>query len=127
MLIQDQLKNFTGAEKHYKHRIAPMRFTEGVYAFRELTDGFWLIDAIASYQTKGYDLDNKTDGFQLWTLEQAPTKDKPNQVHLICKADTNTKPVVRQVIEYSDFPFDQFPDGVRFYLLNEILILPSEY
>lgn len=98
---------------------------------------YWLLDAIASYQGEQV---LKRCAFQVWELivhsgELAQPADGPRSATLIC-TNGNTKELVRQEIEYTDF----LPIGkIKIYVSIEehpevadghkcmILLLPSEY
>lgn len=147
MLI-NQLRQFTGTEGYKRHAFGSLVFTDGIKYLRDkdsngVVDCFWLVDAIASHQSK--ELDRKCGGFQSWTLTPAPLPNKPKRALLECRPDSNQKPVVTQAIEYTDFPFDQM-DGETLNLWVEgegptpkteeeleergwgrILLLPSEH
>ena len=88
--------------------------TDGVIALAEAAGCYWLLDIIGSYQT-----DKRLDpSFQVWTLV----------VNLDKKAGTvngfndNTL-ILSQDIPYTDFPLD----AVKLYLVDGIILLPSEY
>lgn len=142
MLI-NQLRQFTGTEGYVRHMFGSLVFTDGIKFLREAANCFWLVDAIASHQSK--ELDRKCGGFQSWTLTPAPTPNMPKRALLECRPDSNMKPVVTQEIEYADFPYDQM-DGETLNLWVEgegatpktqkeleergwgrVLLLPSEH
>jgi hypothetical protein len=108
-MLSNELRNFTGTETWTRHALGALLFTDGIKFLRDkeangVVDCFWLVDAIASHQSDR--LDKQCDGFQVWTL----ISNGKGGAILTCKADTGRPDVVRQEIEYSDFPFDQFPD-----------------
>ena len=75
-------------------------------------------DAIASYQPKLLK-DIMLREFQHWILKV----DLDNQkAQLICERDSNDV-VLTQDIEFTDFPLEQ----IRFYVVSQVLMLPSEY
>lgn len=124
--IQRELACCTGSEEFYRHWTKRLRYTEGVETVQQRCGACWLTDAIASYQTPA--LDAKCDGFQVWTLKHNPEPGKPNRAVLTCKADSDKPEVVRQVIEFTDFPL---PDGIKLYVegvgTDRCLLLPSEH
>lgn len=75
------------------------------------------MDAIASHQTKQFLSNPNLREFQIWHLQV-----KDNSGVLICEWDTNQE-VLRQEILYTDFPL---PD-IKLYLVEKVLMLPSEY
>jgi len=73
-------------------------FTQTVGKIREMADCFWLIDVIASYQSK-----LMQQPFQVWKFA-CNTELKLGTV--TCE-DGNGNEIVRQEIEYTDFPLDE--------------------
>jgi len=95
-LSLSDLSQFTGTENYYKHLFGIV-YTDGVKYLADAANCYWLIDAIASHQ-----LNSKVrrEEMQFWTLEV-----KGNKAELYLRHDTNTPKIVRQKIEYTDFPF----------------------
>lgn len=120
-----QLGHFTGSQRYYRHWIGNIVLTEGVHYLASNGAG-WLVDAIGSYQHKPKLKKGDLSEFQIWTLVS-----KDSSAVLTCKADSNTKPVVTQKIEYTDFPEGTITlylelgsvDGVN---EHRVLMLPSE-
>jgi hypothetical protein len=75
-----------------------------------------LFDAILIYQAQK---DLRNVNFQLWELQQSK---KDLSWLLTCREDAGMKPIVRQVIEFSDFPLEYF----KLYLIQGVALLPSE-
>lgn len=120
------LGGFIGTEHYYKHPFG-LYFTDGVHYLAEAAGAYWLIDAIGSYLP-----DLQGEELQVWTL----TLDGNGGAVLVCEgADPTTGDaveVVRQEIEYTDFPLDV----IKLYLQHGtvdlvnwawILMLPNEY
>ena len=120
---QSDLDQFIGTEHWYRHPLCrTLLFTDGIQFLAEKAGAFWLIDIVGSYQP-----DLKRESFQLWRLEKA---DKGAVV--TCRRDTNTSDLVRQEIEYSDFPFDDLGDIFEWYVCQNdettfVMLLKSEY
>ena len=118
--IQSDLKQFNGSGgivRHLHPGITPMFITEGCNYVRNECKAFWLFDAILSYQ------DDKllwNVGFQIWTLEE-----QQNDLTwlLTCKEDSNKPNIIRQKIEYSDFPLEK----LVVWVIDRVALLPSEY
>jgi len=110
--IETNMANAIGTEGYIKHMFG-LLFTDGVNQLREDADAFWLVDAIASYQSE-----QKNVEFQVWEL-----KVKDNKGVLTMKEDTDCPELVRQEFDYTDFPLSE----VKFYVQNNVLLLPSEY
>jgi hypothetical protein len=113
------LEQFTGTEHYYKHWAKEIVYTDGVKYLAEKAHAYWLIDIIASYRRKA------PEPFQLWTLEKVQNIDDHTIKHwlLTMKEDSNQPVKVKQVIGYSDFPLDE----IKLYLIDGVLLLPSEY
>ncbi len=109
-LTQNDLKQFTGTEHYYKHWFGGYVYTDGVKYTEEVGKCSWLINAIFSYR--------RTEPFQIWTLDKIGSK-----AVLTMKEDSNTPELVRQEIGYTDFPID----SIKLYLIDKVLLLPSEY
>ena len=120
MLDESILSQFTGSEEWHRH-LSGLLFTDGIlYLAQNGGKGgaFWLIDAIASYQP-----DKRIRGnamlrdFQLWELAVTGST-----AVLSCRADSDRKPVISQVIEFTDFD-----RSIKLYVCGDTLLLPSEY
>jgi hypothetical protein len=114
------LQHFTGSEKSY-YRPTPsgrIDYTEGI-RFLQQQVCHWLIDAIASYQTREF---KKQNDRQFWKLSVDLTT---NQATLTCD-DGNGNILVTQSIEHTDFPLAE----VRIWVNIDpriFMFLPSEY
>lgn len=111
----DVFFQFCGSETFYRHSFSPIRFTEGVKALADHCSSYWLIDAIVSHQC---DQDISIESFQVWELKR-----QHGDVFTLFATDGNGKELVRQEIEFSDFPYDI----ATIWLTDKCLLLPSEY
>jgi hypothetical protein len=114
--IEAALNQFTGSTTLYKHWLG-LKYTDGIKYLAEETSCYWLLDAIFSHQTKNFLSNQNLREFQIWHL-----KVENNSGILICEWDTNQE-VLRQEIEYTDFSLSH----IKLYLIETILMLPSEY
>jgi hypothetical protein len=89
-----------GTDRPYtKHALVKrLVFTDSIRVIREMADCFWLVDAIASYQHK-----LKKQSFQVWKFV---CNTKLHLGTLTC-GDGNGNELVRQEIEYTDFPLSE--------------------
>lgn len=88
--------------------------TDGVLALAEAAGCYWLLDIVGSYQTN-----KKLDkAFQVWTLEV-----NEESRNAVVNGKNDTKIVITQEIEYTDFPLSK----VKLFLINGVILLPSEY
>ena len=108
-LTEQELRQFTGTEQWYKHYLGGL-YTDGVQYMAGKAGAFWLLDVIFSYRRK--------EPFQIWTLK---VKDRVGVVTM--REDTGQPVKVRQEIPYTDFPLAE----IKLYLIDGVLLLPSEY
>jgi hypothetical protein len=151
-LTDADLAQFTGTKQIHKNASNTLCYTDGVQYMAQRAGAYWLLDAIASYQTQL--TEPRLREFQIWilTLKNGkglrPINDdlikiapKPNHdAILTCWADTpddwhdwQNSPLLKisQDIQFTDFPLAQ----IKFYLcdtqigkqVKPLLLLPSEY
>lgn len=109
--IRAGLAQCIGTEQYWTNRLLCFRYTDGVKFLWEACDAYWLLIAISSYRRK--------EPFQFWEL-------KVNADHmatLTMKEDDGQPTLVEQHIKYTDFPLDE----IALYLIDGVLLLPSEY
>jgi hypothetical protein len=80
-------------------------------------NAYWLFDAILSYQCEKILRDVN---FQIWELRQ---QRKDLSWLLSCRSDSDKKPLITQVIEFSDFKIEE----IKIWLIGNVALLPSEY
>lgn len=85
--------------------------TEGVKYLADKGECHWLLDAIFSF--------HRTDPFQVWTLEV----NEDRSAVLTMREDSGEPIRVKQEIPFTDFPMPK----ISLWLINGVLILPSEY
>lgn len=106
------LGRFSGTSYYCKHW-SGMKYTEGVQYVADEAKAYWLLDAIASFQPG-----QKEMPFQVWRLE---VRDK--KAVLTMRQDEGMPIDFAQTIPYTDFP-----EGyIELWLIDGVLILPSEY
>jgi hypothetical protein len=118
--IREELKMFRGTSEYHKHLFpgkSPIILTDGCKYIRDVCKSYWLFDAILSYQC-----DKILSGikFQVWELKRLKVD---LSWQLTCREDTGKKPLIRQSIEFSDFPLDY----IKILVIDKIALLPSEY
>jgi hypothetical protein len=119
MITQAELAQFTGTTQWYKHWLKRFVYTDGVKYLAEQGNAYWLIDAIASHQTKQLLEDQMLREFQIWTLK---VNLEEKTATLVCERDTDDT-VLTQDIDFTDFPLAE----VKLYLTEGVLMLTSEY
>src|SRR5450759_5347845 len=118
--IREELKMFRGTSDYHKHLFpgkSPILITDGCKYVRDECKVYWLFDAILRYQCEKILRDIK---FQVWELKRLKVD---LSWQLTCREDTGTKPLIRQTIEFSDFPLDY----IKIWLIDKVALLPSEY
>lgn len=114
--VQDIINHATGTTQYHRFSTLPCFpiITDGVLAVAKSAECFWLLDVIGSYQH-----DPKLDKeFQVWKLEVNKDNDS-GVVH----GYNDTTLIITQNIPYTDFPLDK----ITLYLIDKIILLPSEY
>ena len=112
--LEQELGQFTGTENYYK--FFNLNITDGVKYLAEKGKCWWLLDVIFSYQPKVGKMP-----FQLWELKKSKVDDR--KAIVTCREDSDKDPVVAQRIPYTDFPLE----SIKLYLIDKVVLLPSEY
>jgi hypothetical protein len=118
--IQWALREFTGTESYHKHLFpgrSPLLLTDGCAFVREHCNSWWLWDAILIYQS---DKILRNVKFQKWILKRLK---KDLSWELTCWEDSGRKPLITQIIEFSDFPLEE----IKIWVIDNVALLPSEY
>ena len=113
--IENALAQHSGSLDRFRHWTQHVIYTPGVADMAKLCNAYWLIDLVASHQI---DPKVRSEEFQVWELTV-----EAGQKAVACATDGNSNPVVRQDIEYTDFPLDT----IKLYLDQGTLMLPCEY
>lgn len=114
--ILDIINQAHGSDAYHKFSPFPgfPVATDGVIALAEAAGCFWLLDIIGSYQT-----DKRLDtSFQVWKLEV-----NLGDCSAIVRGFNDTELIITQEIHFTDFPLDE----VKLYLMDGVILLPSEY
>jgi hypothetical protein len=111
------LMQFTGTEHWYRHSLVRhVLYTDGVKYVADAGGAYWLIDEIALAQE--FDDRLAAEPFQVWTL----AVNENSTAVLICD-DGNLHPLAMKQIPYTDFPMPE----IKFYFIDNTILLPSEY
>ncbi len=110
--IESSLAQCIGTEQYWKNPTLHFQYTDGVKIMWESCEAYWLLTAISSYK--------RTEHFQVWELV-VNEDDKTAILTMI--EDTDQPILVKQEIEYTDFPLE----SMTLWLIDGVLILPSEY
>jgi hypothetical protein len=115
------LEHFTGSESSYFRMAGGVKvnYSEGVKFIQKEVNCYWLIDAIASYQTTEF---KSKDYRQFWKL----SVDLLSCEGTLTCDDGNGNISVAEKIEYTDFPLQQI--AIWIVIEDEIFMyLPSEH
>lgn len=110
------LANFYGTEGYYRHNLnRSMLYTDGVQFFAENAGGgaYWLLDIIA---TEVMSLHKKEEFIHVIYTVTGSTGQ-------IVATDGNEHTLFKRGIDYTDCPEGKW----EFYLVNNTLMIPSEY
>ena len=116
-LNQNDLAQFYGSENWYRHcLVRSVLFTDGAKYVADAGGAYWLLDEIALAQK--FEKRVAGEAFQLWRL----TVKADTTAALVCE-DGNGRAVYSKEIPFSDFPLAV----ISFYVVNNTILLPSEY
>lgn len=113
--IESNLANFIGTENYYKHWLG-FQYTDGIKYLADAAASYWLLDTIGSHWMTDQ---LKHIPFQVWELLVYPDQ----RAILTMREDSDSAIIVKQEIPYTDFPLE----SIRLYLVNDVLMLTSEY
>ncbi len=112
-LTKSDLSQFIGTENYYKGWLGVL-YTDGVQ-YISLNGLSWLVTDICSYQVKS---EVKNLDFQSWTL-----KVNTDKTAVLTLTDGNNNKLLEQKYSYTDCPIDE----IKLYLIDNVLMLVSEY
>jgi hypothetical protein len=120
--IEDIINNPAWTKKYYRFSLFPNSpvCTAGVIQLAETAGCYWLLDIIASYQY----LRKLDKTFQVWTLEVFNEETaKKEKCAAVVKGLNDKELIVKQKIPFTDFPLEK----LKLYLMDGVILLPSEY
>ena len=117
--ILNTLSDCTGTENYYRWKLGPIEYllTDGVKTMCDMCGANWLVDVVISHQMKAA---LRREPFQTWELK--PSKSSCGA--MVKATDGNGNKLASQRIASTDFPLK---DGIKLYLQDKVLMLPSEY
>ena len=115
--LKRELTTFTGTMFWYKHSLfREFHYTDGVKYLAEEAECYWLIDRIFGLQYEQKAI--RGEAFQVWEL----ILNEDTTAVLNC-GDGNNNNVHTDILSFTDFPLPE----IRLFLIDGILLLPSEY
>lgn len=113
-MIKETLRSCYGSEHLYKIQFSKVNHTDGILQAADLLKCWWLISDMAIVSSRKF---SKVP-FQVWNLR---VKDMIGL--LTMREDSNTPILYEQKYEYTDFPEGDF----KIYIIDNVMLLPSEY
>lgn len=104
--------NFGGTETYYKHPMFKFNYTESVKYFCEEKEAYWVLDVVGSYMRK----------FMRYNFLILIFDVNDGEAVFYAQEDTGQSKIVRQEIPYTDLDV-----SVKFYLIDNVLMFPSDY
>ena len=112
------LEQFYGTENYWRlNPFTDMCATDGTKYFCEKAQAFWLFDEIALTVPK-----IKNEHFIVVKIK-ADTKENNYGTAIINYEDGNYNQITSKYIEYTDLPHGEW----KFYVIDNVVMLPSEY
>lgn len=114
--LKAELRQFTGTEQYYYNPLfKDFKYTDGVKFLAERAGAYWLLDYIFSNQPHR---SLRGEAFQVWKIRV-----NQDDSATLTVEDGNDNVLTTFRIEYTDFPLEEF----NLWLIDKVLILPSEY
>ena len=113
--LKANLEQFYGTENYYANWLLKYRYTDGVHYFIKQTDAFWFLEEIniiyVQLQNQG-----KAEFLSIKAISNGKKAD-------IIVSDGNNNLLKKKHISLTDLPEGEW----KFFLTNNILLLPTEY
>ena len=111
--FKNDLAQFTGTFQYHKLTLLPLLATDGVEYFADKAEAFWLINDIATITC----LKLKNEPFIV-----VKAKSENNKA-VVEYEDGDYNPLFKQKYDYTDL----IPGEWKFFVYNNVIMLPSEY
>ena len=121
--VRDYEAQTIGSENTYRHAFGGLIYTDGIKFVADTCGAHWLIDLVASWQTKSR---VRRETFQLWVVTPPQTYDEPWLVDAWTDSPSHGNHIVQQSIEYSDFPVELCQPTFEFYVEFGTAMLKGE-
>jgi hypothetical protein len=113
--LKAELSQFTGTEQYFFNPLFPdYRYTDGIKYLAEQAGAYWMLDYIFSNQSS----ELQHQPFQVWKLKV----NKDESARIIVE-DGNDNQLKAFKVPFTDFPLE----SIELWLVDKVLILPSEY
>jgi hypothetical protein len=112
--LQSELDHFTGTESyHYQPHLNALQYTDGVQHFAKRAGAYWLLDIIGT-EVLPFSKQEEFIALRLNVQDSAAW---------LTADDGNGRIFYNREIKFTDTPAGVW----KFYLIDSILLLPSEY
>lgn len=126
MISQNELEGFTGTENYYKMFMG-LKITDGIKYFIDKANCYWLINDIAVINAMDKNvLKNRADG-NTFLIVSIKIDRENKKLSWNLKEDTNEPILYSQDYDYTDICNYYEGEEIKFYLIDGILLLDSEY
>jgi hypothetical protein len=115
--LKSSLSHFSGTSRYIRDPFTGLMHTDGIEHLAERAEAHWLVSDIGAVFRHQQNV--KEMPFQLWTL----AVDEMNTAVLTCQEDCDMPVIYERNYEYTDFPVGTW----KMYLINGVLMVPSEY
>ena len=113
-MLKHDLTGYTGTMQYHRLSLAPIACTDGVRAFAEKTNAFWLVSDLTIASVMKY----RNVAFQFWKIEV----DVDKSAVLTMREDCD-----RPILHHQKYKWVDLPAGtLEFYLIHGVLMLPSD-
>ena len=109
--LKSNLSQFTGTEQWWKHSLSDMTYTDGVRYFAKEAGCYWFLDIVGT--------EVMPQGHEFAVVKLASKEGKAT----IVIEDGNGNATWKKQIEFTDCPEGNW----SFYLIDTVMLLPSEY
>ena len=111
--LKNNLRQFIGTQQYHKLSLIPLLATDGVSYFVKTAQAFWLVDFVAAMTYSKL----KNEEFIV-----VKVKSENEEVDIIFNNGNKTV-LHKEHINYSDLPEGDW----KFYVTDNVMMLPSEY
>lgn len=119
--LKIELESFSGTETYFKLTdSSPMMYTDGVRFLATETKAYWLLSLIESFYAHKARFIQKND---FLTIKLTTLINEPYPTGLLRFEDGNYNIIHAYAIDSTTFPIDE----LKLFLIDNVLLLPSEY
>ena len=117
----DGLENFYGTEQYYRGAAGALKYTDGVKYVAEKAGAYWLLQLIGTLASTIYTNQAISEYDKEFLTADLEVQEDDSAVLSITNG--NKKELSNFEIPFTDFPAEK----CRFFITNEVILLPTEY